>query len=94
MTHESLPLAENIAHMQGAVDFIHRLYGRRGAELIAQGYRSHTADGVDLWTNDREGRPASLPWMLLVCQHCGHELQDTNAMRRHLRNKHSNRKAA
>jgi hypothetical protein len=94
MRHEQLTHAENVEHLQDAVGFILRLYGERGAELIQQGYRCQAADGVDLWTNERKDRADALPWMVLVCQHCGHELRDSAAMRRHLQNKHPRPAAA
>ena len=86
MEHEQLTHAENAAHVQGAADFIVRLYGVRGAELITRGYTPHSNEDVTFWT--RWGRPGERGDSLVECHHCGHELRSTTAMRKHVMRKH------
>jgi hypothetical protein len=83
---ERLPAAENAKHVQGAVDFITRLYGAAGAELITKGFKPMTSDHVTWWY-DAKGAGERIE-----CHHCGHLLRDGHAMFRHLDRKHGVRR--
>lgn len=80
-TGERLPDYENDRLAGDAADFIVKLYGVRGAELIRDGYKPATDDDVTRWSR-ADGREC------VECNHCGHTLRDGAAVRRHLEKKH------